>query len=225
MNEHFIEIKKRIYNCLFFFTLIFFILFLYSEDLYTIIATPLLRHLPNGSNIIATSIMSPFIVPIKLCLFITILINTPIIIYNIWAFIVPGLYKKEKKLLIPIILTSCLFFYIGVIFSFLLIIPLTINFFSTCAPQGVTIMTEISSYLDFITTISLLSGLIFQVPIITKIFIKFNIITKKQLQEKRRYIIIFSFIIGMLLTPPDVLSQIILAIPIWLLFELGLLFS
>jgi sec-independent protein translocase protein TatC len=198
---------------------------LYSEDLYTIIATPLLRHLPNGSNIIATSIMTPFIVPIKLCFFITILITTPIIIYNVWAFVVPGLYKKEKKLLMPIILTSCLLFYIGIIFSFLLIIPLTINFFSTCAPQGVTIMTEISSYLDFITTVSILSGLIFQVPIITKIFINFNITTKKQLQEKRRYIIIFAFVIGMLLTPPDVLSQIILAIPIWLLFELGLLFS
>lgn len=225
MNEHFTEIKKRIYNCLIFFILVFFILFLYSEDLYTIIATPLLRHLPNGSNIIATSIMAPFLVPIKLCFFVTILISIPIILYNIWAFIIPGLYEQEKKILIPIISASCILFYTGVIFSFLLVVPLTINFFSTCAPQGVTIMTEISSYLDFITTVSVLSGLIFQVPIVTKVSINLDIVTKKQLQNKRRYIIIFAFIIGMLLTPPDVLSQIILAIPIWLLFELGLLFS
>lgn len=225
MIQHFLEIKRRVLICIIIFVIFFIIFFTYSEYLYTVISTPLLKYLPQGSNVIATQVAAPFLVPVKLCIFVSLLICSPVFIYNIWAFILPGLYKEEKNILTPILLYSILLFYIGILFSFFVLVPLGINFFSSCAPQGISLMTDMGNYLDFITTITLFTGIIFQVPVLTKILIKLNIITKKKFKEKRNYVIIFSFVIGMLLTPPDVISQIVLAIPIWFLFELGLFFS
>lgn len=225
MIQHFIEIKKRLLFCVITFITIFTIFYIYSDYLYLLISTPLLKYLPQGSNVIATQVVAPFLVPVKLCLFLTLLTCFPIFIYNIWAFILPGLYKEEKNVITPVLFFSIILFYSGILFSFSVLVPLGINFFSSCAPQGISVMTDIGNYLDFVTTITLYSGLIFQVPVITKMLIKLNVISKKQFKQKRRYIIIFAFVLGMLLTPPDVLSQIVLAIPLWFLFELGLFFS
>lgn len=225
MIQHFIEIKKRLLFCVITFITIFTIFYIYSDYLYLLISTPLLKYLPQGSNVIATQVVAPFLVPVKLCLFLTLLTCFPIFIYNIWAFILPGLYKEEKNVITPVLFYSIILFYSGILFSFSVLVPLGINFFSSCAPQGISVMTDIGNYLDFVTTITLFSGIIFQVPVITKMLIKLNVISKKQFKQKRRYVIIFAFVLGMLLTPPDVLSQIVLAIPLWFLFELGLFFS
>mgnify|MGYP001581375220 CR=1 FL=1 len=225
MSSHFIELKYRLILCILFFCAIFFILFLFYDKLYDFVSTPLLKQMPQGSNIITTKIITPFTIPLKLCYYLAIFFSIPFIFYHVWAFILPGLYSKEKKFIFPISLCSIIFFYIGIFFSFYIICPVSINFFSSSTPKSVLFMVDIEHYLTFIFTICLLTGLVFQIPVILKILIKLQITQKKTLQQKRKFIIVLAFVLGMLLTPPDVLSQIILAIPIIGLFEIGLLIS
>ncbi|HFL8794754.1 MAG TPA: twin-arginine translocase subunit TatC [Candidatus Azosocius sp. HAIN] len=225
MNVHFIELRKKIINCFIFILCVFLILFSFSQKIYVFIAEPMIRQLPEGNTLIATHVTTPFLIPLKLTFLISIIISIPYIINNIWKFIAPGLYKNEKNKIFPIIIYSTILFYIGLLFSFYIICPLALSFFATCSSTSITVMTDISNYLDFIISISIATGISFQIPIITILIIKLNVIKKKDLSNKRKYIIILAFILGMLLTPPDVISQILLAIPIWLLFEIGLLLS
>ncbi|QQG46868.1 MAG: twin-arginine translocase subunit TatC [Candidatus Azosocius agrarius] len=225
MNLHFIELRKRIINCFIFIICVFLILFSFSQELYSLIAKPIIKQLPEGNTLIATHVTTPFLIPLKLTFLISIIISIPYFISNIWNFISPGLYKNEKTKILPIIIYSIILFYIGLLFSFYIICPLALNFFTTCISNSITIMTDISNYLDFIISISIATGISFQIPIITILIIKFNFISKKDLTDKRKYVIILAFILGMLLTPPDVISQILLAIPIWILFEIGILLS
>jgi sec-independent protein translocase protein TatC len=196
-----------------------------SESIYNLVAIPLLKQIPQGSCVITTKIMTPFLILLKLSFYVSIFIGIPFFFYHTWAFIEPGLYEKEKNLVLPATLLSIFFFYIGTLFSFYVVCPITINFFSTYTPKSVLFMLDIEHYLEFVLKTSILTGLIFQTPIITKIITKFNLIGKEDLKKKRKYVITIAFIIGMLVTPPDVISQIIVAIPIIILFELGLLVS
>jgi len=225
MNIHFIELREKLVYCIFFIISIFAVLFYYSDIIYDLFSIPIKNQLPKDSNIIATQVTSTFLIPFKLSINTSLIISMPYIIFNIWNFISPGLYKNEKIFILPFIIFSILLFLSGLFFSFYIICPLALNFFMTCAPSNVTIMISLTSYMDFMFAIMLATGLSFQIPIIIYIITKCNIISKKSLSEKRSYVFILSFILGMILTPPDVVSQVLLAIPIWLLFEIGLFFS
>ncbi len=225
MNIHFLELRKRLLHCSVFIIGMFIILFTFSDDLYTWIATPLLRQLPPGGTLIATQVTAPFLVPMKLSFIVAIIISMPFLLYNIWAFIAPGLYKHERKTVLPMAVASSILFYFGMAFAFYVICPLALGFFAKCSPQGVTVMTDITSYLDFMLTILIAAGMAFQIPIFTAVIIKLNIMSKQQLAKQRPLVIVGAFVLGMLLTPPDVVSQILLALPMWGLFELGLIFS
>lgn len=225
MNTHFIELKERIIYCCFFFITIFLILFYFSDIIYDIFAMPIKIQNIEKNNLIAIKITSTFIVPLKLTLYTTIIISMPYFMLNIWKFIEPGLYKKEKISILPSIITSLILFTIGLLFGFYIICPIAINFFINCAPTNVKIMISIENYMDFIFTIIISTSITFQIPLIIKLITNLEIIDKKTLKEKRSYIIIIIFTLAMLLTPPDVISQIILAIPILILFEIGLLIS
>lgn len=225
MNIHFIELRKRIIYCFVYITVIFLILFYYSDIIYDLFSIPIKNQLPRGSNIIATQVTSTFLVPLKLAVNLSLIISSPYIILNIWLFISPGLYNNEKKIFLPVILISVFLFIIGIVFAFYIICPFALNFFMNCSPSNVIIMISINNYIEFMFTIILASGISFEIPIIIYFITRLNIITKYELAKKRSYIIVIAFTLGMLLTPPDVISQILLAIPIWLLFELGLLFS
>jgi len=225
MNIHFIELRERLINSFLFFINIFIVLFYYSDIIYDLFSIPIKHQLPQNSTIIATQITSTFLVPLKLSINLSLIISSPYIIFQIWSFISPGLYKNEKTKVFPFIIISIILFFLGFIFAFYIICPIALNFFLTCSPSNVTIMISINNYMDFMFAIILASGFSFQIPIIINIIIKIDLISKKTLIEKRSYVIILSFIIGMLLTPPDVISQIMLAIPIWLLFEIGIKFS
>jgi sec-independent protein translocase protein TatC len=186
---------------------------------------PLLSVLPEGSNMIAVDVASPFLAPFKLILILSIAVTFPVSVYNFWAFISPGLYKNEKKLVAPILISSTLLFYLGIIFAYYIVFPLIFSFFTNIAPQGVMIATDITSFLNFAIKIFFAFGLAFEVPIITFLVVLFGISTVESLSKKRPYIIVMAFVLGMILTPPDVISQVLLAVPIWLLFEMGLLFA
>lgn len=199
--------------------------FYYSNTIYDLISKPILKQLPIGTQIITTQVTAPFMVPLQLSFICALLLCAPYILHQLWMFIKPGLYKQEQHTIFPLMFTSCILFYVGIIFGTLIISPIALNFFTHSAPRGVTVMLDIASYLDFVVTIALASGLAFQIPIITILLIRFNIMSKQQLTAKRRHIIVLALILGMLLAPPDVISQILLAIPMWVLFELGLILS
>ncbi|MDB6096886.1 MAG: Sec-independent protein translocase, TatC subunit [Francisellaceae bacterium] len=218
-----VELRQRLLKCLTVLILLFIFFFIYSDELYQLIAKPLLAQLPSGAHLIATSVTSPFNVPTKLSFIAALFFSHPYIFYQIWSFISPALYKKEKKQILPFFIGSSLLFCMGIIFSFYIICPLALAFFASCAPKDVKVMTDISSYLDFVLNILLAAGMVFQVPIITWLVIHFKWVSTEKLTEIRPYIIVLAFILGMILTPPDVVSQILLALPIWGLYELGLL--
>ena len=225
MNIHLLELRTRVIKSFFFVVTIFVLLFIIRNKLYEIIALPLQSILPKGHSLVATDITTTFIIPTKLSLILAVYISIPFVFYQAWKFIVPGLYKNEKQAITPMLILSTSLFYTGNIFSFCIICPLALSFFTNCAPQDVLIMADIKEYLNFIITISIATGIAFQIPLITKLTISSGICNKQSLQQKRPFVIVGSFILGMLLTPPDVISQILLAIPIWGLFELGLILS
>jgi sec-independent protein translocase protein TatC len=222
---HLIEFRKCLIRCAYVTLIIFLCLFFYDEKIYSFIAKPLLAELPEGSAIIATEVTSPFIIPMKLALILAFFIAIPFIIYQLWSFIGPGLYKQEKKKVFPFMIASTSLFYIGMVFAYFLICPLALSFFAKCAPQGVSVMTDIRSYLNFVLSVIFSGGIAFQVPVITVALVKYNLVSIEKLVHLRPYIIVLAFIVGMILTPPDVVSQILLALPMWGLFELGLLLA
>ncbi|MBE9560989.1 MAG: twin-arginine translocase subunit TatC, partial [Proteobacteria bacterium] len=205
--------------------IMFVALFAFSEDIFTIAAQPLLNLMPEGTSMIATGVTSPFLVPFKLVLLLSVLLTIPYLLHQIWAFIAPGLYRHEKRLATPILISSVILFYCGIAFAYFVIFPILFGFFIGIAPEGVAVMTDIGQYLDFIIAIFLAFGIAFEVPVATFLLIAAGVTSADKLAGKRPFIIIGAFVIGMFLTPPDVISQSLLAVPIWLLFELGLIAS
>ena len=220
--KHLFELRTTALRCIISITLITIILLPFANQIYSFIATPLIAKLPEGSSMIATEVASPFFAPFKLTLFCGIFFSIPYILYQTWSFIAPGLYINERKLILPLLVSSSLLFYLGIFFAYYVVFPILFAFLTTTAPSNITVMTDINHYLDFILKLFFAFGVSFEIPIATILLIKSNFITIEKLSSNRPYIILFAFFVGMLLTPPDVISQILLAIPIWVLFEIGL---
>ena len=223
--SHLVELRDRLLRAVLFILIIFLGLFSFSNELYSLLAEPLLVHLPQGSSMIATEVASPFLTPFKLAMVTAIFISMPFILYQLWAFVAPGLYRHEKSLAFPLLFSSIILFYLGMVFAYYVVFPLMFSFFTGITLEGVTMMTDITKYLDFVLKMFFAFGMAFEVPIATILVISMGMTTAEKLAEKRPYIIVVAFIAGMLLTPPDVVSQMLLAIPMWILFEFGLIFS
>lgn len=222
---HLIELRDRLLRIVLAILIMFVALFAFSEDIFSIAAEPLINLMPEGTSMIATGVTSPFLVPFKLVLLLSVLFTIPYILHQIWGFIAPGLYLHEKRMATPLLISSVILFYCGIAFAYFVIFPILFGFFIGIAPEGVAVMTDIGQYLDFIIAIFLAFGIAFEVPVATFLLIAAGVTTADKLANKRPYIIIGAFVVGMLLTPPDVISQSLLAVPIWLLFELGLIAS
>jgi sec-independent protein translocase protein TatC len=223
--SHLVELRDRLLKVVAFILVVFLCATPFANDIYTFLAGPLLKHLPANSTMIATDVASPFFTPFKLALVGSIFVSVPVALFHFWAFVAPGLYSHEKRLVFPLLFASTSLFYLGVVFAYFVVFPLVFGFLTAAAPEGVAVMTDIAKYLDFVLTLFFAFGISFQVPIITIVLILTGITTRESLIEKRPYVIVAAFVIGMFLTPPDAISQTLLAIPIWLLFESGLLFS
>ncbi len=223
--EHLIEVRDRLVKVLAAVLVLLLCLFPFSNQLYLLLAEPLMRHLPAGTSMIATEVASPFLTPFKLALVCAIFLAMPVALYHLWAFVAPGLYRHERKLVYPLLFTSTVLFYLGMAFAYYVVFPLMFGFFTTTAPEGVAIMTDITKYLDFVLKIFFAFGIAFEVPIATILLVWAGFTTPESLRQKRPYVIVGAFVLGMLLTPPDAISQTLLAIPMWALFELGLVFS
>ena len=222
---HLVELRSRLLRVVFSIIIIFLPLAYFANDLYALLAMPLLVHMPQGTSMIATEVASPFLTPFKFALVLAVFLGMPVILYHFWAFIAPGLYNHERKMMLPLLIGSTGLFYGGVLFAYYIVFPLIFGFFLSVVPQGVAVMTDISKYLDFVLKLFFAFGLAFEVPIVTIVLVWAGITTPDQLVSKRPYVIVAAFILGMLFTPPDMISQTLLAIPMWLLFEVGVLFS
>jgi sec-independent protein translocase protein TatC len=224
---HLIELRDKLIKMLIVVLIIFLALFPFASEIYSIIAEPLISALPveKNSQMIATGVISPFLTPLKMALILAIYLAMPYLLYQIWSFIAPGLYKQEKKLILPLVVSSTILFYLGIVFAFFVVFPLAFDFLATIGPDAVNFAPDIANYLDFVLKVSFAFGVAFEVPIATILLIMFGATTKEKLKKNRPYIIIGAFVVGMLLTPPDVISQTLIAIPMLLLFELGLLFA
>ncbi|MGR6979917.1 twin-arginine translocase subunit TatC [Testudinibacter sp. P27/CKL/0425] len=223
--SHLIELRNRLLKAIVCILIVFCGLVFFANDIYRIIALPLIEQLPQGASMISTGVVAPFFTPLKLTGVVAIFISVPYLLYQVWAFVAPALYKHEKRLVYPLLVSSTLLFYIGVAFAYYVVFPLVFGFLTKTAPEGVQIATDISSYLDFVLTIFLAFGICFEVPIAIILLCWSGVTTADDLRKKRPYIVVAAFVVGMFLTPPDVFSQTLLAIPMWLLFEVGLVFS
>lgn len=220
---HLIELRDRILRSLLLVVLIFLALFAFSNDIYVFVSAPLTSVMPEGTQMIATDVTSPFFAPFKLTLFAALLLSMPFILHQAWAFIAPGLYQNEIKIALPILVSSILLFYCGIAFAYYVVLDLAFGFFTTIGPENVAIMTDISRYLDFVLLIFFAFGITFEIPVATVLLILSGVIEPKDLAQKRPYIIVGCFVVGMVLTPPDPFTQSLLAIPMWMLFEVGLI--
>jgi len=225
LMSHLFELRDRVVRMLLAVLVIFLGLFYWANDIYSYLAAPLTRHLPEGSTMIAIDVASPFLAPFKLVLMLSVFLAMPVILYQFWAFVAPGLYKTEKRIAGPLLVSSILLFYTGMAFAYYVVFPLVFGFFTSIGPEMVSISTDIGRYLDFVLALFFGFGIAFEVPIATIILVAIGFTTPAKLAEKRPYIIVGAFIFGMFLTPPDVISQVLLAIPIWLLFEAGVIAS
>ena len=219
---HLRELRDRFRNALIAVFVAFLGLFPFANELYTYVSEPLRSLLPEGSSMIATEVTSPFLTPFKLSLVLAVFVAMPVILTQLWGFIAPGLYKSEKRLAIPLLTSSVVLFYAGVAFAYYVVFPLLFGFFTTVGPVDISVMTDINRYLDFVLKLFFAFGLAFEVPVAAVILILTGVVTADQLANNRSYVIVGCFVMGMLLTPPDVISQTLLALPMWLLFEIGL---
>lgn len=223
--EHLIELRDRLLRMVIAVLILFLVLFPFAEDIFTVVAEPLLALMPEGTSMIATGVTSPFLVPFKLVLLLAVLLAVPYLLHQLWAFVAPGLYSHEKRLAAPLLISSVVLFYCGIAFAYFVVFPLLFAFFIAIAPEGVAVMTDIGQYLDFIIAIFFAFGIAFEVPVATFLLILAGATTAESMAKKRPYIIVAAFVIGMMLTPPDVISQSLLAVPMWALFEIGLIMS
>ncbi|NQZ32951.1 MAG: twin-arginine translocase subunit TatC [Oceanospirillaceae bacterium] len=225
LTSHLVELRQRLIRALLTILAIFLCLFYFANDLYTLLSEPLTDLLPAGTTMIATDVTSPFFAPFKLTIVLALFLSMPFLLHQCWSFISPGLYKHERSFAIPLLISSILLFYTGLAFAYFVVFPLLFGFFTTVGPENVAIMTDIGSYLDFVLKLFFAFGIVFEIPIATMLVIWSGITTAKALKSKRPYIVVGCFVVGMLLTPPDMISQSLLAVPMWLLFESGIFMS
>ena len=225
ISNHLIELRSRLLKVFALFAVLSIAGIPFASEIYSFIASPLIDLLPNGSTMIATEVASPFMAPIKLVLYVALLLSMPWLFYQTWMFVSPGLYKEEKNVTAPLMLSTIILFFSGVCFAFFVVCPIIFKFFIGMAPANIQVMTDINQYLSFVFKLLFAFGIAFEIPIATVIIIKSGIATKESLISARPYLIILFLVIGMLLTPPDIFSQLFLAVPMWLLFEIGILFS
>jgi len=223
--SHLIELRDRILRMFLVVLVVFLALFPFANTIYTFMAKPLMAHLPEGTSMIAIEVAAPFLIPFKLVLLLALVLAIPYVLYQVWAFVAPGLYQNEKRLAMPLVVSSTILFYLGMAFAYFVVFPLIFAFFTATAPEGVAVMTDISRYLDFIIMLFIAFGIAFEVPIATILLVSMGVTTTDQLAAKRPYVIVGTFIVGMVLTPPDIISQTLLALPMWVLFEIGLVLS
>ncbi|MFM1695113.1 twin-arginine translocase subunit TatC [Aeromonas salmonicida] len=223
--SHLIELRTRLLHAISAILLVFVCLVYFSNNIYDFVAQPLLSQLPAGTSMIATDVATPFLTPIKLTLVVSFFVAIPYLLYQAWAFIAPGLYKHERRLIMPLVVSTAVLFYSGMAFAYYVVFPLVFGFFTSTAPTGVTIATDIASYLDFVLTLFFAFGVAFEIPVATILLCWTGVTNPQSLREKRPYVIVGVFVVGMLLTPPDVFSQTLLAIPMWALWEIGLFFA
>ncbi|MCP3907367.1 MAG: twin-arginine translocase subunit TatC [Oceanicoccus sp.] len=222
---HLTELRDRLLRCVLTILFVFLCLFYFANDIYHFVSEPLRTLLPEGTSMIATEVASPFLTPFKLTLVASIVVAMPMILYQVWGFIAPGMYQSEKRIAIPLLVSSILLFYAGLAFAYYVVFPLVFGFFSGVGPEGVSYTPDIARFLDITLKLFFAFGIAFEIPIATLLLIWAGITTPQALSEKRPYIVVGCFIFGMLLTPPDIISQALLAIPMWMLFEIGVFFG
>jgi sec-independent protein translocase protein TatC len=223
--SHLVELRDRLIRMLIAIGVIVLVLLPFANGLYAYVAAPLLAQLPDGNTMIATQVASPFLTPFKLALIAAVFLSMPYLLYQLWAFVAPGLYQHEKRLAIPLLVSSIFLFYLGMLFAYYVVFPLVFAFMAGTTPDGVEMMTDISAYLDFVLALFFAFGIAFEIPIATILLVAIGAVTPEGLAQKRPYVIVGAFVVGMFLTPPDMISQTLLAVPMWLLFELGVLLS
>jgi sec-independent protein translocase protein TatC len=221
--SHLVELRSRLLHSIIAVVVVLIALFPWAKDIYALLARPLLKVLPQGSTMIATDVTGTFLVPLKVTLMAAFLIALPYVLYQMWAFVAPGLYQHEKRLAVPVIVSSVLFFALGMSFAYFAVFPVAFGFFAGYAPAGVQMMTDIDKYLSFVLTMFIAFGITFEVPVVVVVLVRLGVVELKKLQSIRGYVIVGAFVVGAIFTPPDVLSQCMLAVPLWLLYEFGLL--
>jgi sec-independent protein translocase protein TatC len=223
--SHLIELRTRLLRSIVAVVVVLVCLFPWAKDIYAALAAPLLKALPQGSTMIATDVTGTFLVPLKVTLMAAFLIALPYVLYQVWAFVAPGLYQHEKRLALPVIFSSVVFFALGMAFAYFFVFPIAFGFFAGYTPAGVQMMTDIDKYLSFVLTMFLAFGITFEVPVVVVVLVRLGVVSLEKLRSIRGYVIVGAFIVGAIFTPPDVLSQVMLAVPLWLLYELGLLIA
>lgn len=220
---HLIELRDRLLRMALGFILAFIGLFPFANKLYTLLAAPMLAKLPAGGQLVATAVTTPFFVPMKVAMLAAVILTLPWSLYQIWGFVAPGLYAHEKRFVIPLVIASTLLFLTGMAFAYFLVFPVVFSFIIGVAPQGVAVMTDIGNYLDFVIGIFLAFGIAFEVPIVVVLLVRLGMVSIEKLKESRSYVIVGAFVVGAIFTPPDVVSQIMLAVPLWILYEAGII--
>jgi sec-independent protein translocase protein TatC len=223
--SHLVELRQRLLKAVIAVAICFAPCAWFANDLFTLIATPLIQKMPVGSSMIATSLISPFMAPLKLSLFVALFIAMPYVLYQVWAFVAPGLYKREKRFAIPLMISSIFLFYAGVAFAYFVVFPLMFAFLTTTAPSGVQVMTDITNYLDFVLLLFFAFGIAFEMPVATVLLAATGLVRIETMTKNRGYVILGIFVIAAFLTPPDALSQTAMAVPMWLLYEVGIILS
>jgi sec-independent protein translocase protein TatC len=220
--SHLFELRTRLLRSLIAVVVVLFCLFPWAKEIYALLAKPLLHALPQGSSMIATDVTGTFLVPLKVTLMAAFVVALPYVLWQAWAFVAPGLYQHEKRLALPVITSSFIFFLLGMAFAYFFVFPLMFSFFAGYTPSGVQMMTDIDKYLSFVLTMFLAFGLTFEVPVVVIVLVRMRVVSLEKLRAMRSYVIVGAFVIGAIFTPPDVISQLMLAVPLWLLYELGL---
>ena len=220
--SHLIELRSRLMRSIIAIVVVLVVLFPFAKDIYALLAQPLLRVLPQGSSMIATDVTGTFLVPLKVTLMAAFLIALPYVLWQTWAFVAPGLYQHEKRLVLPVLVSSCFFFALGMSFAYFFVFPVAFGFFAGYTPAGVQMMTDIDKYLSFVLTMFIAFGLTFETPVVVVVLVRMRVVPLDKLKSIRPYVIVGAFVVGAIFTPPDVISQCLLAVPLWLLYELGL---
>ena len=220
--SHLIEMRDRLLRAVIAVVVLFVVLFPWAQDLYALLAKPMLESLPQGGQMIATEVTTPFFVPIKVTMMTAFLLAMPWVFYQMWAFVAPGLYQNEKRIGVPLVIASVILFLLGMAFAYFLVFPVVFGFIVGVAPEGVAVMTDIGKYLDFVMTLFMAFGIAFEVPVAVVLLVKMGMVSIAKLREIRPYVIVGAFVVGAIFTPPDVISQFMLAVPVWLLYELGI---
>lgn len=222
---HLTELRNRVLRSVVAVLVVFLCLFYFAQEIYALVSAPLRVYLPEGATMIATGVASPFFTPFKLTMVVSVFVTIPYILHQVWGFIAPGLYQREKRIAVPLLVSSIFLYYAGMAFAYFVVFPIMFGFFASVTPAGVAMMTDIGQYLDFVLTIFFAFGVAFEIPVATFLLIWVGVVDVATLRKSRPYVVVGCFVVGMVLTPPDVFSQTLLALPMWFLFEVGLIFG